>query len=416
MDCHVSASAPGKLILFGEHAVVHGEPAIATALSLRTWCDVTLPPAADPAPVVTLELASVAATPLRFSWPAASLASLVPQPWQGAAAHIRADHQLPALDSATLDALGAAADAAVGDAAPEAHRRGLMAFALLYAASGLSQRPRGMALRVHSTLPVGAGLGSSAAFSAALCGALWRVANLAACAGEEEDAAALPCCSRSPGALVPCSLCKEALNRWTYQSERVLHGNPSGIDNSIAIYGGALSFVRGAASGSGITHVPRMPELPLVLTDTRVPRSTQRLVAGVGERLQRHPEAMKLVLAAVGAISRRSLAAFAEATPTPEATAHLMCTLEELIDMNQGLLDCMGVGHEAIGRVVRAAAALGYHTKLTGAGGGGCVMTLVPDAHNKTQLLAAIADMGMRGFETSVGGVGLTVQVGSQPI
>lgn len=34
------ASAPGKLILFGEHAVVHGEPAIATALSLRTFCQV----------------------------------------------------------------------------------------------------------------------------------------------------------------------------------------------------------------------------------------------------------------------------------------------------------------------------------------------------------------------------------------
>lgn len=36
----------------------------------------------------------------------------------------------------------------------------------------------------------------------------------------------------------------EEVNRWAFVAEKILHGNPSGVDNSVAVYGGALAYTR----------------------------------------------------------------------------------------------------------------------------------------------------------------------------
>jgi mevalonate kinase len=50
-----------------------------------------------------------------------------------------------------------------------------------------------------------------------------------------------------------------------------------------------------------------------------------------------------------------------------------------MIDENQKLLCELGVGHEAIDKICAITASFGLHSKLTGAGGGGCVLTLLSD-------------------------------------
>lgn len=52
--------------------------------------------------------------------------------------------------------------------------------------------------------------------------------------------------------------------------------------------------------------------------------------------------------------------------------------LKELFSFNQHLLNALGVGHPTIDRVCQLAASLGLHSKLTGGGGGGCVIALLP--------------------------------------
>ena len=70
---------------------------------------------------------------------------------------------------------------------------------------------------VQSTLPIGAGLGSSAAFATALAGALllWRARG-------QPDAAPVT---------------GEAINQWAFRSEQIVHGTPSGLDNYTSTFG-----------------------------------------------------------------------------------------------------------------------------------------------------------------------------------
>ncbi len=69
----------------------------------------------------------------------------------------------------------------------------------------------------------------------------------------------------------------------------------------------------------------------------------------------------------------------ADSVSLPRPT--LLSSLEKLVDENHALLASLGVSHPALEaiRAVTAAAPFGLHTKLTGAGGGGCTVTLLPD-------------------------------------
>lgn len=105
-------------------------------------------------------------------------------------------------------------------------------------------------LTVRSTLPVGAGLGSSAAFSACVATALLLL-------HQRVEIPPLPVPTRQatesdPGHVhvshqgrraIPPAVAEE-INRWAYVSEKVLHGTPSGIDNTIVVFGGALSYTK----------------------------------------------------------------------------------------------------------------------------------------------------------------------------
>lgn len=103
---------------------------------------------------------------------------------------------------------------------------------------------------MRSTLPVGAGLGSSASYSTCVATALILLHQRA-------PIPALPPPSREPNdddpghlhvshqgrRAIPLSFAEE-INRWAFVAEKVLHGNPSGVDNSVAVFGGALAYTR----------------------------------------------------------------------------------------------------------------------------------------------------------------------------
>lgn len=109
--------------------------------------------------------------------------------------------------------------------------RSQAAIALLYLHSFLTTDEtlaQGYDFVVRSNLPVGAGLGSSASYSVCVATALLQL-NGYLSAGTGLDVAAQ----------------RDLVNQWAFQAEKVIHGNPSGIDNTVSTLGGAVMFKKG---------------------------------------------------------------------------------------------------------------------------------------------------------------------------
>lgn len=127
-----------------------------------------------------------------------------------------------------------------------------------------------------------------------------------------------------------------------------------------------------------LTRISSNMPLKMLVTNTKVGRNTKALVAGVSERTLRHPEAMKAVFTAVDSISQELSAIIQSPALDEISITEKEEKLEELMEMNQGLLQCMGVSHASIETVLRTTLKYKLASKLTGAGGGGCVLTLLP--------------------------------------
>lgn len=127
-----------------------------------------------------------------------------------------------------------------------------------------------------------------------------------------------------------------------------------------------------------LTCIKTNMPLKMLITNTKVGRNTKALVAGVSERALRHGSAMTSVFNAVDSISNEVAAIIQSPVSDDLAITEKEEKLGELMEMNQGLLQCMGVSHASIENVIRTTLKYKLSTKLTGAGGGGCVLTLLP--------------------------------------
>ncbi|KAM9097960.1 mevalonate kinase [Sarcophilus harrisii] len=375
-------SAPGKVILHGEHAVVYGKVALAEALDLRTFLQIK--PHKDGK--VSLRLPNLGT---KRDWDVSKLQLLhtafldsgeptAPVPEQVEKLKVFAGFPMDSSDSECL---------------------AVLAFLYLYLFICRKQRHLpGLDIVVWSELPTGAGLGSSAAYSVCLAAAL-----LTFC---EEIPSHL-----SEGAASARWTEEElsVINRWAFLGEKLIHGNPSGVDNSISTWGRALRF-----QGGNISPLQRIPILRILLTNTRVPRSTKALVAGVKDKLVKFPEIMKALLASMDAISQECERVLGVMVAAPAPEQYLV--LEELIDMNQHHLNAIGVGHASLDRLCRVTASHGLHSKLTGAGGGGCGFTLLRPGLEQSVVEAAkqaLTDCGFECWETTVGAPGVSLHAAS---
>ena len=147
-------------------------------------------------------------------------------------------------------------------------------------------------LKVHvksAGIPIGAGLGSSAAFSVATAGALVRLyfrMNQPDPYGEQHI---------SPGTL-------EVINAWAFVGEILIHGTPSGLDNTTSCYGGMVKFQR-TEGGSKFENLKHVPPLNMLLINTKVPRSTKALVAGVKVLYESFSTVVSPIFASIEAIT-----------------------------------------------------------------------------------------------------------------
>jgi mevalonate kinase len=304
------ASAYGKVILVGEHAVVYGTPAIALGVGVAATASAEL------APSPTLSIAE--------------------QRW-------------------ALDGPEAAA-------APE-----VRAFrALVDTLDGGLGRVFELAAEVRLHQPSGVGLGASAAIAVSLARAV-------------SDALGVPAAERPPRELLA------AAQAW----ENVFHGRASGIDAAAAFYGGCLWF----EPPSPAEVLPLRAPLGLAVAVAGPAVSTRLMVESVATLRRAEPRRVEHILRLIHALVLDARVALRLGRSSE---------LGALMDRNHRLLGELGVstpGLDAACDTARAAGALG--AKLTGGGGGGCVVALAP-ADGIEGVLEAWRRAGLLCFDVTV--------------
>ncbi len=281
-----TGSAPGKVILFGEHAVVYGRPALAIPVTaVRAEATIECAPSGCGFAIYAPDLGE------EFCLESAPL-----------------DHPLASAVRLTL--------AHLGMAAPPAWR-----------------------LTVHSTIPIAGGLGSGAAVSAAIVRALAVAAQ-------------------TP--LTPAEVCD-----LVYQVDRLHHGNPSGIDNTVISYEQPVFFVRGQPP----QRFPVGRPFWLAIADTGVRSPTKITVGDVRRDWERDPATLEARFDRIAAIAEAARAAIA---------AGASARLGPLMDANHTGLQELGVSSPELDRLADAARSAGATgAKLSGGGRGGNLIALV---------------------------------------
>ncbi|MEF8851829.1 MAG: mevalonate kinase [Haloarculaceae archaeon] len=304
----VTASAPGKLYLFGEHAVVYGEPAVACAIDRRA--------------TVTVEARDD-------------------------------DHLRVNAADLTLDGFAVEYGQDPGEDADVDVPEGLIEAATGYVDAAVEQArdaadapDAGFEVTIESEIPLGAGLSSSAAVTVASIYAATREL------GTE---------------LSPVEVADRA-----FQVEYdVQDGNASRTDTFCSATGGAV-YVEGETRRS-----LDAPSLPFVVGFDGGAGDTGALVEQVRGLKDRYDFARDTI-DVIGDLARRGEDALLAAD---------VAQVGRLMNFNHGLLSALGVSSRSLDAMAWAARDAGAHgAKLTGAGGGGCIVALDPSEETRTAL------------------------------
>jgi mevalonate kinase len=97
---------------------------------------------------------------------------------------------------------------------------------------------------------------------------------------------------------------KELISRWSLIGEKIMHGNPSGLDNVTCTLGSVVKFRKGKeGQGHVLEHLPGTAKLKILLIDSGVRRDTARMLAKVSERLKCYPQVIQSTLDAMDGIA-----------------------------------------------------------------------------------------------------------------
>lgn len=232
---------------------------------------------------------------------------------------------------------------------------------------------RGVHVNVECDIPVAAGLGSSASTTVSIIAAVARSRGI--------------------------ELSKKEIFKLAFVSESFLHGKPSGVDQATCIYGGTIQFNR----PSNVKKVQLKSEPSILVCDTGIHHATRILVGGVVQKSQKEKQDFQNYLSKMREISNGVAKALRDGDDED---------LGILMYQNHELLRKIGVSHPKLDRLVevaRGAGALG--AKLTGAGGGGCIVVLTKTASARERISRLLRKEGGTPYKTSMDSRGVESQL-----
>ena len=217
-------------------------------------------------------------------------------------------------------------------------------------------------ITVRSTIPIASGMGSGAAVSAAIVRALARFL------GRDVDDA--------------------AVSSLVYEVEKLYHGTPSGIDNTVVVHGRPVYFIRGQPIQTLAVKRP----ITIAIGDTGVRSPTKIAVGDVRKAWEADRKGYEALFDRIGSIVEQARAAI---------EAGEVEALGPLMDANHALLRDVGVSSDDLERLVAAARRAGAAgAKLVGGGRGGNMIALV-DGTTQGAVTRALLDAGAKGVMTT---------------
>jgi mevalonate kinase len=306
----VKASAPGKVILFGEHAVVYHRPALAVPVT-QVHVDV-----------------EVSDSPRTGIWVNAPQVDL----------------------DAELNSL------------PTDHPIASVIFKL-FQRFEISQPPS-LQVNITSAIPVASGLGSGAAVSVAL--------------------------TRALAGYLQSPMADEQVNEFVYEIEKLHHGTPSGIDNTVITYAKPVFFIKGQVIEMFKVGRP----FTIVIGDTGIPAPTKESVGGVRKLWDENKSRYEKIFDEIGRTSLSARRAVEDGEPEE---------LGPLMDQNHAFLQKLTVSSPELDKLVEAARKAGASgAKMSGGGRGGNMIALVKKERAETVANALISAGAVRTIVTEI--------------
>lgn len=324
--------SPSKVILCGEHAVVYGKLSIAASLALNTRMQFTI---GNDISDIGIDFQDIG---VQHHWSIQDVRN-------GVLDKRPNDLSSDEIDTKFLMAIEEFIDVSVKN---RLVINALKCFFYLYSVV-LGDDPVGLSIRVNSSIPVGAGLGSSAALAVCLSAGLLKLKNSS-----------------------ETKLDKEKICHLSLLPEKIIHGTPSGIDNAISTYGGIIGFMLGK-----IEPLVKVPDdLRILIIDTQVKRNTKELVTKVRSLRDQSPERINSTLDSINQVSHNCLDLLDKLSECGSDEDYQR--LGDYLVKNQKLLEDLEVSHSTLEEICDIAKEHNLAAKLTGAGGGGFAFVLVP--------------------------------------
>jgi mevalonate kinase len=223
---------------------------------------------------------------------------------------------------------------------------------------------------IGGTLPGFSGLGASAASSVAIARAISEELNL--------------------------NLSNEKINAVAYEGEKAYAGNPSGIDNTAATYGGFMWFKKNPAGGQDLVERLKVRRpIEIVIGSTGKVANTKLMVEGVADRKKKDPKKYDPLFKQAESLAVAGRKAL---------EAGDLKKVGDLMNENHRILQEIGVSSKELDNLVDIARKQGaFGAKLTGGGGGGCMVALTGGKEVSGKVVGAFKGAGFEYLMTRIG-------------
>ncbi|XP_066149241.1 uncharacterized protein Mvk isoform X2 [Euwallacea fornicatus] len=410
-----SVSAPGKVILHGEHSVVYGKLAVAASLDLRTKIHLIEIDSPNNYNIKFLPLnfeknldLSEIQKRLLNNFPSSSVSQKSDFNWCSPYLINHEEHFKlieEVADSLLKDKINP-----VDVITFKAIKSMFYLFSGILASTNITLNP--LCITIDSELSMGAGTGSSASFSVALAGLFIRYLKLKTRNLENVSLPEFKSFAWDKRDIEDSSKFNmrefEAISDWAFCSEKIYHGTPSGLDNTICTYGSLVKFRKNHST----TQITLNTPINLLLVNTKVPRETSKLVGHVAVLKNLFPNVIEPVLDAMDSLTVNAVDAVKKIDSAAGDADKLEKGFDEwktLIQINHSLLTALGVSHPKLEEINMILSKNGLIGKLTGAGGGGFAISILPPSFDPEAVIRILKEHDFGVILTKLGGAGVRV-------